>query len=72
MEIKDTKGLSSLPSKTLLRVAEVASFFGVSNKTIYNWVETGKLLATNPSGGSLRIFRDSVMDFIKDGITLRR
>jgi excisionase family DNA binding protein len=50
-----------LPDKTLFRADEVAAFFGVNRKTIYNWVECGKLSACKPNGGALRIFRDSIV-----------
>jgi len=57
--------INDLPQKTLLTPTDVASFFNVSRHTIYTWVETGKLRACNPSGGCLRIYRESVIEFIK-------
>ena len=58
--------INDLPKKTLLRVDEVALFFKVSKQTIYTWVEFGRLSGCNPSGGCLRIFRDSVIELLKD------
>ncbi len=60
--------MKDLPNKILLRVDEVATFFDVSNRTIYNWIESGILKACNPRGGSLRIFRKSVIDAIENGM----
>jgi excisionase family DNA binding protein len=59
---------NTLPDKELLRVDEVAEYFGVSRKTIYNWVDMGKLQGCNPNGGSLRIFRQSVVVLIRESI----
>jgi excisionase family DNA binding protein len=64
--------IDSLPQKALLTVKEVAKVFGVTNITVYTWIEAGKLLACNPSGGCLRIFRESVIELINKSITLKR
>lgn len=50
-----------LPEKTLLRVDEVARFFGVAPKTVYGWCDMGIVEAINVNGGTLRIFRESVV-----------
>ncbi len=62
------EAVKSLPDKTLLRPDEVAEFFDLSVKTIYNWVEAGVLKGSNPKGRSLRIFRQSVIDAIAQGM----
>jgi excisionase family DNA binding protein len=62
----------NLPQKSLLRVDEVAKFFSVSKGVIYRWVDAGKLLACNPGGGSLRIFRESVVELANETITLKK
>jgi len=64
--------VANLPQKSLLTAREVAKFFNVSNSSVYRWVDSGKLLACNPSGGCLRIFRESVIDLIKETDTLKR
>jgi len=53
-----------LPRKDLLRPDEVALFFNVSKATIYRWVDFGRLSASKPSGGTLRIFRESVVELL--------
>ena len=59
---------SDLPAKTLLRVDEVSVFFNVSAKTVYNWCEMGLIKACNPSGGTLRIFRESIIELMEKSI----
>jgi excisionase family DNA binding protein len=63
-EDKKMLDVLNLPRKALLTPDEVAQFFGVSTKTIYIWVELGKLSACNPSGGCLRIYRESVIQLM--------
>lgn len=54
-----------LPSKTLLRVDEVARFFDVSPKTVYNWCDLGLVRACNINGKTLRIFRESLIEMME-------
>jgi hypothetical protein len=54
-----------LPQKTLLRPDEAATFFKVSRQTIYLWCEMGLLVSCNLNGGTLRIFRDSVISLME-------
>lgn len=51
--------------KTLLRVGEAADLLSVSRWTIYRWVEEGRLRGTKIGKGSLRIFRQSIVDLIE-------
>lgn len=51
--------------KTLLRVGEAAELLSVSRWTIYRWVEEGRLRGTKIGKGSLRIFRQSIVDLIE-------
>lgn len=48
----------------LLRVREAAQLLKVSKWTIYRWIDEGRLEATKIGGGSLRIFRLSVMALV--------
>lgn len=50
-----------LPEKDLLRVEEVATYFDVSQRTIYLWVEHGKLEGRKLARNVLRITRSSVI-----------
>ncbi len=45
----------------LLRVKEAAQLLKVSKWTISRWIDEGRLDATKIGGGSLRIFRRSVL-----------
>lgn len=49
----------------LLRVKEAAQLLKVSKWTIYRWIDEGRLGATKIGGGSLRIFRLSVMALLE-------
>ena len=53
----------------LLRVKEAAQLLSVSKWTIYRWIEEGRLEATKIGGGSLRIFRLSVMALVDENRT---
>lgn len=57
---------ADLPEKTLLRPDEVALFFQVRVKTVYGWIDTGKLDATKV-GKVLRIYRESVIKLTMAG-----
>lgn len=56
--------IDSLPKKTLLTVHEVAEYFSVTKKTVYNWYAE-KLLSGCYIGGVLRIYRQSVVVLIE-------
>lgn len=66
MNMSRTAGgvLAGVLEKTLLRVGEAAEVLSVSRWTIYRWVEEGRLRGTKVGKGSLRIFRESVLDLI--------
>ncbi len=53
----------------LLRVKEAAQLLQVSKWTIYRWIDEGRLEATKIGGGSLRIFRRSVMALVEGNRT---
>ncbi len=53
----------------LLRVKEAAQLLQVSKWTIYRWVDEGRLDATKIGGGSLRLFRRSVMALVEGNRT---
>ncbi len=60
-----SQAVTSTMEKTLLRVGEAAELLSVSRWTIYRWVEEGRLRGTKIGKGSLRIFRQSIVDLIE-------
>jgi len=53
--------LSTLPNKELLRPDEVATYFSVSVKTIYRWIDEGKLEAVKVAERITRIERKAAL-----------
>ena len=51
---------ATLPQKELLRPDEVAKYLSLSIKTIYRWIECGRLDAVKIGGRCVRIPRESV------------
>ena len=60
--MNENPGLPDLPDKKLLRVSEVAEYFGVHERTIRLWIEHGKLEAEKPTG-TIFISRESILKF---------
>lgn len=60
--------MNELPDKALLRVDEVADFFGVTKKTIYNWINSG-VLSASKIRGVIRIPRAEVQTLIDESGT---
>jgi len=60
MEIRN---IIELPAKTLFTPREVADFFSVTTRTIYNWCEEGKLKYAKV-GGVIRIYRFSIIEIL--------
>lgn len=53
--------MAELPEKAYYRPDEVALFFDIPVKTIYNWIACGKVTAIRPAGSALlRISRETV------------
>lgn len=59
--------MNKLPEKELLLPDEAARYFTVNRKTIYRWVESGKLKAVKLSKATIRITRESVIN-LKEAI----
>ena len=55
---------ADLPNKTLLRPDEVANFLQISRFSVYRLYECGEIDGLK-AGKPLRIFRDSVITFVK-------
>lgn len=47
-------------NRPTVSVNEACALIDVSRRTIYNWVEAGKVEYVRPVGGSIRIFTDSL------------
>jgi excisionase family DNA binding protein len=50
------------PDRPLLRVSEVASYYDVTDRTVYLWLEHGHLSSEKTPGGQTRVTKQSVMD----------
>jgi excisionase family DNA binding protein len=57
--------MTDLPDKDLLRPDEVAKYFSLSVKTIYGWIDTGRIDAVRIAG-TLRIRNEAVRSIIKE------
>lgn len=55
-----------LPDKLFFRPSDIAAIFDVKIKTVYCWLETGKLDSIKIAG-TVRIPRQAVIDAIKEG-----
>jgi len=62
--MNDSNILQGLPDRPLLRIGEVAHFFSVSPKEIYEWYSSG-MLEGKKHKGVIQISRHSVIDFIR-------
>lgn len=58
--------MPKLPDKELLRPDEVAEYFSLSVKTIYRWIDEGKLDAIKIGEKTLRIPHEAVKVLKKD------
>jgi len=63
------KSIEGLPDRDLLKPKEVAAFFRVSIKKIYEWQDEGIIRGINLTGKMIRIFRSSVIALIQNGST---
>ena len=54
--------MTDLPQKPLLRVDEVATYFDVTEKTIYLWIDHG-LLEAEKYKRVIRVTRESIRNF---------
>lgn len=58
--------MTNLPERPYVLPKEVAEYYAVSVKTVYGWIDQGKLDADRVAGRSIRIPRSSAMDIAKD------
>ena len=58
--------MKTLPDKPHLRVDEVADWFDVTDRTIYDWISKKNCFTVHRTpGNSIRITRESVMNYYK-------
>jgi DNA invertase Pin-like site-specific DNA recombinase len=62
--VKEMNARTELPLRTMLRPSEVASFFRVSERTVYRWFELG-LIEGIRMNKSLRIIRGSILTLLQ-------
>ena len=53
--------------RKLLTVNQACQTVGVSRRTIYNWISTGRVEYVRTAGGNVRIFADSLLRSPSDG-----
>lgn len=46
--------------RTTVSIMQACELVGVTRRTIYNWIEAGKVEYRRTAGGSIRIFTDSL------------
>lgn len=51
------------PSVSIMKAGELV---GVSRRTIYNWIASGKIEYVRTAGGNIRIFVDTVWKELSD------
>ena len=51
--------MEALPNRPTLRVSEVALYYGVTDRTVYLWIEHGHLKTVKTPGGQWRVTRES-------------
>lgn len=52
-----TQQMNDQPGTEWVTIAEAAHLLSVSRRTIYNWLQDGKITAVRTPGGSLRVAR---------------
>ncbi|MCX5810163.1 MAG: helix-turn-helix domain-containing protein [Proteobacteria bacterium] len=57
---------NTLPDKLFFRPSDVAHMFDISVKTVYGWIETGKLRAIRITDRTLRIPRAAIEKILKE------
>jgi excisionase family DNA binding protein len=59
--------MTTLPDKELLKIDDVATYYGVKPKTVRGWIATGKLLAVKVVSG-WRVRREDALSLQKESI----
>ena len=53
-------GLSMMIDRKTISIMKACELVGVSRRTIYNWIASGKVEYIRTAGGSVRIFVDTL------------
>lgn len=54
---------SEYDNRDYLFTSEIMDIFGVTNRTVYNWILRGNLKKVSDEGKKIRVCKDSVIDF---------
>jgi excisionase family DNA binding protein len=68
--VEEPDARTELPSRTMLRPSEVASFLRISERTVYRWFELG-LIEGVRINKSLRITRGSILTLLQKAAGVR-
>lgn len=49
-----------MSDRTLVSIGQACVAAGVSRRTVYNWLATGKVQYLRTAGGAVRIYRDTL------------
>ncbi len=55
-----------LPDKLFFKVSELADILQVEKKTLYSWIDTGRLDAVKIGGWAVRVTREAALKLIKE------
>lgn len=53
--------------RTLVSIMQACELAGVARRTIYNWLESGKLEYVRTAGGNIRIYADTLFRAARKG-----
>lgn len=60
--------MTNLPEKAYYRPDEIAEYFSVTRRTVYFWIDTGKLTAVKVAGTTVRISREAVLTLTRSEV----
>lgn len=61
-----------LADRHTVSIAEACGLVGVTRRTIYNWMDSGKVAYVRTAGGSVRIFSDTLWREPESRVSRRR
>ena len=60
LAVADRLTLPHIPPTRLVNIVQACELAGVSRRSIYYWIEAGKVKTVRTAGGRLRIYADSL------------